>query len=188
MARWALFIFVIIQGISWTGAKPGFGAESQSILVLGTPFVLKEEKKTATQYLAEYVPEGENLKDYSRMFAIWGLLNGSDAQSQVKAKIQFVKSRQGKDPVANYSLFQNNDKNMFGLDFLISEGGLMEQNIWTFQNVKGGVLAYQYVRRHYDGKSAQSGSDFIREIPSVRNQVLTFFNTTTLPRPQDYKQ
>jgi hypothetical protein len=187
MARWALFIIIVIQGMSWMDAKPGLGAEIRSTIVLGTTFVLKEEKKTIAQYLAEYVPEGEDLRGYSKMFAIWGLLDGSDAQSQVRAKIQFVKSRQGKDPVANYNLFQSNDKKMFGLDFLISESGLMEHNIWTFQNVKGGVLAYQYVRRHYEGKSAQSGSDFIREIPSVRDQVLKFFNTSTLPRPEGYK-
>jgi hypothetical protein len=76
---------------------------------------------------------------------------------------------------------------MFGLDFLISEGDVMEHNIWSFQNVKGGVLAYQYVRRHYQGKSAQSGGDFIREIPAIRNQVLSFLKTAPLPRPQGYQ-
>ena len=186
MARWALFIIVVIQGMILIAAKPGIGAESRSFSVLGTPLVLKEEKKSATQYLAEYIPEGENLQSYTKMFAIWGRLDGSDASSQANAKIQFVKSRQGKDPVANYNLFQSNDKKMFGLDFLISEGGVMEHNVWAFQNVKGGVLAYQYVRRHYEGSSAQNGSDFIREIPRVRDQVLKFFNTTTLPRPQGY--
>jgi hypothetical protein len=186
MARWALFIFVVIQGMIMLAAKPGMGAESQAITVLGTALVLKEEKKTATQYLAEYIPEAENLQNYSKMFAVWGRLDGSDASSQANAKIQFIKSRQGKDPVANYNLFQSNDKKMLGLDFLISDGGIMEHNIWAFQNVKGGVLAYQYVRRHYEGKSTQPGSDFIREIPSVRDQVLKFFNTATLPRPQGY--
>jgi hypothetical protein len=101
--------------------------------------------------------------------------------------MQFVNSRKGKDPLANSAAFQSDDKKTLGLDFLISEGGVMEHNVWSFQNVKGGVLAYQYARRHYEGKSAQSGEAFIQEIPSLRNQVLNAFKTAPLPKPQGYQ-
>lgn len=158
----------------------------KSVTVLGAALVQKEEKQNAKQYLAEYIPEGENFDNFTKMFAVWGQLDGSDAESQVKAKMAFVQARKGKDPLANYSLFQSDDKKTFGLDFLISEGTVMEHNVWTFQNVKGGVLAYQYARRHYDGKSPQSAEAFIKEIPSVGGQVLKFFKESQLPRPQGY--
>jgi hypothetical protein len=185
LVRVVLFVLPLQAACLLTG---GAGAETsgKSIIVLGSPLVLKNEKSTADQYLAEYIPLNETFDNFTKMFAVWGRLDGSDAQAQVKAKIQFVTSRKITDPVANYSAFQSDDKKSFGLDFLISEDALMEHNVWSFQNVKGGVLAYQYVRRHYEGKSAQSGADFIKEIPSVRDQVLTFFKTASLPRPQGY--
>ena len=186
MVRWFLVIFFLIPAISLWPAESGMATEGPAVTVLGIPFFLQEEKKNPTQYLAEYLPQGENFQNYSKMFAVWGRLDGSDASAQVNAKVQFVKARQGKDPMANYNLFQSNDKKMYGLDFLISEGGVLEHNIWTFHNVKGGVLAYQYVRRYYEGKSSGSESEFIKAIPSIRDQVLKFFNTANLPRPQGY--
>ena len=62
----------------------------------------------------------------------------------------------------------------------------MEHNVWSFQNVKGGVLAYQYARRRYEGKSAESAEAFIKGIPAIRDQALTFFKAAALPRPQGY--
>jgi hypothetical protein len=162
-------------------------AETKSVTVLGSPLVLKNEKAASGQYLAEYIPEGETFDNFTKMFAVWGRLDGSDAQSQVKAKIQFVNSRKATDPVANYSAFQSDDKKTFGLDFLISEGGVMEHNVWSFENVKGGVLAYQYAERHYEGKSTQSSADFIKGIPTIRDQALKFFKTAQLPRPEGYR-
>jgi hypothetical protein len=177
MKRFVFFIFLIQAGFLFIGRVGAESGTVKSVVVLGTSLVLKEEKKTATQYLAEYIPEGETFQNFTKMFAVWGRLDGSDAQFQVKAKTQFVSSRKGKDPVANFNVFQSDDKKMFGLDFLISEGGMMEQNVWSFQNVKGGVLAYQYARRHYEGKSPQT-SRFYR-IPTC-SQVLGFFKTAPL--------
>ncbi|HEX5036078.1 MAG TPA: hypothetical protein VFX30_02865 [bacterium] len=177
---------VLIQAVCLFSAGVNAETAGKSIVVLGAPLVLKNEKSTAGQYLAEYIPENETFDNFTKMFAVWGRLDGSDAQAQMKAKIQFVASRKGTDPLANYGAFQSDDKKTFGLDFLISEGGVMEHNVWSFQNVKGGVLAYQYVRRRYEGKSAQSGENFIKEIPSIRDQALTFFKTASLPRPQGY--
>src|SRR5262249_18327277 len=160
---------------------------NKSITVLGVSLVMKDEKRTADQYLAEYIPEGETFDNFTKMFAVWGRLDGSDASSQVKAKIQFVNSRKGTDPVANFNAFQSDDKKTYGLDFLISEGGVMEHNVWTFQNVKGGVLAYQYAERHYEGKSTQTDEEFIKGIREIRDQVFNFFKTSPLPKPDGYQ-
>lgn len=121
-----------------------------SVEFLGTVMVLKEKQKAKTQYIAEYLPAGETFDNYTKMFAVWGWLDGADAASQAKAKVQFVNSRKGKDLVANYKLYKADDGASFGLDFLISEGRIMEHNVWYFTNVNGGVLAYQYVRRNYN--------------------------------------
>lgn len=158
----------------------------KSIAVLGTTLVLKNEKKSADLYLAEYIPEGEQFENFTKMLAVWGRLDGSTAEFQVKAKIQFVKDRKAKDPFANFSAFQSNDKKTYGLDFLISEGNVMEHNVWTFQNVKGGVLAYQYARRHYEGKSSGPVEAFLKGIPAIRDQVMGFFKTASLPQPDGY--
>src|SRR4030095_6238468 len=187
MKRFIFFIVLIQAGFLFIGRVGAENGTVKSVVVLGAPFVLKEEKKTAHQYLAEYMPEVEVFQILTRMFAVWGRLDGSDAQFQVKEKTQFVNSRKGKDPVANFNVFQSDDNKMLSLDFLISEGGMMEHNVWSFQNVKGGVLAYQYARRTYEGKSPQSEQDFIREIPAIRNQVLSFFKSASLPRPEGYQ-
>lgn len=161
-------------------------ADSKSIKILGTTLVLKEEKKTETQYLAEYLPAIETFDDFTKMFAVWGYLDGTNAVAQAKAKIQFVNARKATDPVANYKLYQTEDKRSIGLDFLISEGGVMEQNVWYFTDVKGGALSYQYARRRYEGKSPQSAVDFINETPEVASKVLTYFKNKALPRPEGY--
>ncbi|MBL7685448.1 MAG: hypothetical protein JNK65_05375 [Deltaproteobacteria bacterium] len=198
MKYFIFFIFLTIQMISQAGnllnAESGQQRSSirsegvpKSIVVLGKTLVLKEEKNTNNQFLAEYIPNEENFKNFTKMFALWGRLDGSTADSQVKAKVQFVNSRKGKDPVANYNLFQSNDKKMFGLDFLISEEGVMEHNVWAFQNVNGGVLAYQYVRRYYVQNNSSGDENFIRGIPEIRNQILQFFKEAILPRPKGYE-
>jgi hypothetical protein len=169
--------------IAWAQAP----AANKPVVVLGVPLVLKNEQRTADQYLAEYIPEGETFDNFTKMFAVWGRLDGSTAEFQAKAKTQFVNARKGTDPVANFNLFQSTDKKTYGVDFLISQGDVMEHNVWTFQNVKGGVLAHQYAERHYEGKSAQPDADFIKAIPGVRDQALNFFKTAQLPKPQGYQ-
>lgn len=178
-----VFFFLIAGGVRAEIAA----VAGKSVTVLGSPLVLKDEKKTADQYLGEYIPEGETFDNFTKMFAVWGKLDGSTAEFQAKAKMQFVTARKATDPLANFNVFQSADKKTFGLDFLISDGGVMEHNVWSFQNVKGGVLAYQYAERRYDGKSAQSAEDFIKGIPAVRDQALNFFKTASLPRPDGYR-
>jgi hypothetical protein len=180
--HFALFVLFLGSPSLAAAAKPR--SQQKSIEILGSTLVLKDEKKSATQYLAEYIPANETLDDFTKMFAVWGQFDGSSALSQVKAKIQFVDSRKGSDPVANFKVFQYEDKKSYGLDFLISQGGLMEHNVWYYTDVKGGVLAYQYVRRHYDGKSVQSAEDFIKAVPKVGNRILPLFSkTSALPQP-----
>ena len=182
----SLVLLVLFPLLATGNARAEPVVTAKSITVLGSPLVLKDEKKAADQYLAEYIPEGETFDNFTKMFAVWGRLDGTDAAFQAKAKIQFVTARKSSDPLANFNAFQSDDKKMFGVDFLISEGAVMEHNVWTFQNVKGGVLAYQYARRHYDGKSTQSAESFIKEIPTIRDQTLTFLKTAPLPKPQGY--
>lgn len=186
LTRLLLLIMALCLAAGGIRAEPGAGT-GKSIAILGSSLVLKNEKRTADQYLAEYIPDSETFDNFTKMFAVWGRLDGSTAESQAKAKVQFVNSRKATDPVANYNLFQSVDKKTFGLDFLISDGGIMEHNVWSFQNVKGGVLAYQYAERHYEGKSAQSDADFIKGIPAVRDQALNFIKASALPKPQGYQ-
>ncbi len=162
-------------------------AAKKSITILKTEFVKKEEKQDASQYLAEYLPVGEDFDHYTQMFAVWGQLNGSTPESQVKAKVEFVKSRKPTDPVANYSLFKS-DENGYGLDFLISEGPITEHNVWYYTRVKGGVLAYQYNRRYYAGQKASSAKEFIEQIPKIRNQILEALKSKNMPVPTGYKK
>ena len=159
----------------------------KSVTLLKTEFIQKEEKQTTSQYLAEYLPAKEDFDHYTQMFAVWGLLDGSTIESQVKAKVEFVKSRKPKDPVANYNLFKS-DENGYGLDFLISEGPITEHNIWYYIKVKGGVLAYQYNRRYYAGQKTSSAKEFIEQIPKIRNQILEALKSKDMPVPPGYKK
>lgn len=159
----------------------------KTITILKAKFVQKEEKQNASQYLSEYLPAGEDFENYTQMFAVWGLLDGSTIESQVKAKVEFVNSRKPADPVANYTLFKS-DENGYGLDFLISEGPITEHNIWYYIKVKGGVLAYQYNRRHYKGQKVSSAKEFIEQIPKTRNQILEVLKSKNMPIPSGYKK
>jgi hypothetical protein len=162
--------------------KPG-SAIAPSVRIAGTTFELKDEKQAAGTYVAEYLPAGENFERFTRMFAVWGQQDGSTALAQVKAKIQFVEARKGTDPVANYKVFKAEDENAYGLDFLISEGAVLEHNVWYFKSFKGGVVAYQYARRHYRGADGQATRDFFGQIGPAGSEVLAFFKANPLPVP-----
>ena len=161
-------------------------AIAHSLRIAGTTFNLKEEQQGTSSYVAEYLPAGENFDQFSRMFAVWGQPDGSTALDQLKAKVQFVEARKGTDPVANYKVFTAPDEGSYGLDFLISEGAILEHNVWYFKNVKGGAVPYQYARRHYRGKSMPAARDFIAEIGPVGAEILSFFKANPLPMPGGY--
>ena len=162
--------------------KPG-SAIAPSVRIAGTAFELKDEKQATGTYVAEYLPAGENFDQFTRMFAVWGRKDGSTALDQIKAKVQFIESRKGTDVVANYKVFKAEGEDSYGLDFLISEGVILEHNVWYFKNVKGGAIAYQYARRHYRGEDRQATKDFFTRIGPVGAEVLAFFKANPLPVP-----
>lgn len=180
-------LFISMSATAVVPAKQATVVTAKTLVVLGSSLTLKEEKQNKTQYLAEYIPASETFDNYTKMFAMWGQLDGSKPIEQVKAKVQFVNSRKGKDPMANFKLYENDNKKAYGLDFLISEAGIIEHNVWYFTEVKGGVLAYQYARRYYQGKSTTNEADFLREIPKATSDALSFFKNTALPKPPGYK-
>lgn len=165
--------------------KPG-SAIAPSVRIAGATFELKEEQRGTSTYVAEYLPAGENFDQFTRMFAVWGQQDGSTALAQLKAKVQFVEARKGTDVVANYKVFKADGEDSYGLDFLISEGAILEHNVWYFKNVKGGAIAYQYARRHYRGADGQATRDFFTKIGPVTNEVLAFFKANPLPMPGGY--
>lgn len=168
-----------------TGPKP-VPSIASSVRIAGTTFELKEEQRGTSSYVAEYLPAGENFDHFTRMFAVWRQQDGSTALAQLKAKVQFLAARKGTDPVLNYTVFVAQEEGSYALDFLISEGAILEHNVWYFKNVKGGALAYQYARRHYRGESAQAASDFIAGRGPVTAEILAFFKANSLPVPGGY--
>lgn len=159
----------------------------QKVIVLnGVKFTLKDEKKSSQSYLAEYLPDGENFDQFNQMFAVWGSKDSTTLSDQVKAKVQFVNSRKSTDPVANFKLFVGDDKKSYGLDFMISEGNIIEHNLWYFTESKKGKIMYQYVRRNYKELSRVPASEFISEVPKVRNEILAEFKKIKLPKPDGY--
>ena len=71
---------------------------------------------------------------------------------------------------------------------MVSDGAIVEHDVWLYKDVKGGVLAHQCVYRHYEGRPGRSTEVFIRAIPAAGSKAMRFMATHDLPRPKGYER
>lgn len=123
-------------------------------------------------YVQEYLPKGETLENYNKMFTVSIIFWDRTPLEAVQAKIAELDERKKTDPVTNYMLAENNGE--YILDFIVSDSKDGEVNTvevdihyykqMTINGRKASVLSF-YSCRAYGDDIMQ----FIQSIPKKRN-------------------
>jgi hypothetical protein len=156
------------------GATPDL---PKTLTVLGQKLELKEAQTAPSgEMLAEYVPAGETLDNWTRMFAVRVYPGKVTAEQAAALKSQEIAARRAHgDYLANGTAFAKGDARV--VDFLLSEGPIVEHDIIKYAPSGGGRLAsYQLARRYYKGREKDAEKDhdgltaFIGAIKTGRNE------------------
>ena len=126
---------------------------NDSLTLFNVRLVGQPPLKSPTAQIVEFISPRETLQTWTVMFARRQFKNDSTSAKQMaRDMLRHVEQRRsgGGDPVANGRLFERQDDSSVMLDFLVSENGVHEHNVWRFVDTDAGVVALQYARRAYD--------------------------------------
>lgn len=123
-------------------------------------------------YVQEYLPEGETLEHYNKMFTVSVIFWDRSPLESVQAKVAELEQRKNSDPITNYMVAENNGE--YILEFIVSDsnGGKMntvEVDVHYYRQMeingrKATVLCFFSERAYGDNITS-----FIQSIPDKRN-------------------
>lgn len=156
-----------VSGQAWD--KPEAKSESPKEIMasmdfLGVPLRLahKEMAPDNKGGLVEYIPAGETLQSWTKMFAARHIPQG-EFNSQKMATLvheRNLKRKAAGDPMANSVMMRNEAIKATVVDFVVSEGDVVEHNIFYYKdNPDGSISMNQYAQRMYMRKGMPK-SDF----------------------------
>lgn len=139
--------------------------------------VKNNQRGPSGEFIAEYIPAGETWDNWTSMYACRLLPGvGLDPEASAKATAaKIMERKQGGDPVANAAVFKQNDGKSVAVDFLVSQGPMLEHNVFLYYSTPKGLASKQYARRLYGGKGKtpdDTVKTFIMGIPQMRAQIL----------------
>jgi hypothetical protein len=167
---------------------PAQAAQSlpKSVIVLGKALVLKDSHGggPGDQFIAEYIPGNETFDNWTLMFASrFSPGAGLDPMASAMTTANRISARkQSGDLLANSAVFKSSDGKSVVIDFLTSEGNVIEHNVFRYFNTHNGLVSIQIARRIYSDKATQSDIQaFIRSIKTKRNQIVSQSMRADLP-------
>jgi hypothetical protein len=157
-----------------------------SVTVLGKTLVLKDSQGggPGDKFLAEYIPSDETFDNWTLMFASRFVPGaGLDPMASAVATANRISARkQSGDLLANSAVFKSADGKSVVVDFLSSEGDIIEHNVFRYFRTPKGLVSFQIARRIYSNKAEQSDIQaFIRGIKTKRNQIVSESMRADLP-------
>ncbi len=159
----------------------------KTLSVMKQTLTLKENKGGHNGFIAEYIPANENFDNWTIMFAVRFLAgNQLDPKTSAESTAKNVKARRAKgDPLANAMVLKAADGKSYVIDFLVSEAGMYEHNVWRFFRAANGLVSYQIARRIYSNNSTPDAQKtFISAIATLRQSILDELLKPQLPIPQ----
>ncbi len=104
-----------------------------------------------TDHLAEYVPPGETVDDWTKLVAVRVFGQLDDPAQVIDA---FAKTLMKTNPLARYKILVKDDKSEAMIDFLTwpEDGSYMEFNVFRYLKRPGqdGLVCYQFAHRFSD--------------------------------------
>lgn len=151
------------------------------------PLTLANQESDESQFLAEYIPPQKNFDNYDHMFALF-FYKGLETKAAEAAaqKLAEVKARKEKgDSLAGGIVYTKKSASKEAvLDFTVSEGGIVENNIMFFKNTPKGLLLVKYVQRFYEeGKTMTDVKKFTKQLKEKRQAVVDELSKKGWPLP-----
>ncbi|WP_068639419.1 hypothetical protein [Thauera butanivorans] len=140
----------------------------------------------------EYLPEGQRLPRYQDMLLLELLTNGLTVAEVVRKQLDFLRQREGSDPVFQHRILANERTGEFLLDFTLSaedpeNGKIIEWNAYRYiphraADGKQGVLLYGYSRRSYGD---EEGLAFLHDLKERTPRDIQALGSASIPVPGD---
>lgn len=156
----------------------------RSVTVLGKTLTLKDSQGGAPggKFIAEYIPGDESFDNWTLMFASrFEPGAGLDPMASAAAAANRISARkQSGDLLANSAVFKSADGKSVVIDFLSSEGGIIEHNVFRYFRTPKGLVSFQIARRIYKAEQSDIQA-FIKSIKTKRNQIVSELMRADLP-------
>lgn len=151
----------------------------EAIIMGGTNYYLSwSSNPSEGYYKQEYLPKGQNAEKFTDLLLVEAVKGELTIKQAADAQIQMLKERKAKDPVVNYSIIENKDKTEIILDFLMSEGDIVEWNAYRYKIVDGkAVLLFGMSKRSY-GDSTK----FLTALKTDRATYIKQLATAEIPK------
>jgi hypothetical protein len=185
----ALLASVGAMTVAATDIRPATQARAAqslpaSVTVLGKTLMLKDSQGggTGSKFIAEYIPGGESFDNWTLMFASrFEPGAGLDPMASAAAAANRISLRkQSGDLLANSAVFKSPDGKSVVIDFLSSEGGIIEHNVFRYFRTPKGLASFQIARRIYKAEQSDIQA-FIRSIKTKRNEIVSELMRADLP-------
>jgi hypothetical protein len=157
-----------------------------SVTVLGKTLLLKNRRGggLGQKFTAECIPAEETFETWTLMFASRfspgatgdPLAHATAIAGQISAR------KQSGDKFANSAVFKAQDSNSAAVDFLESEGNIVEHNVFRYFKTPNGLGNFQIARRIYLDKIDDSEAKaFVESIQTKRNEIFNELFRADLP-------
>ena len=177
-------------GILAVHAEEPSGIMPAELQIMGRQMlIVHEQGDISSSFLVEYIPEVENLTNWTMMFAIRYYsddnISSNALMSNIINNLQ-VRKKSG-DPLANGAPYRSEEYNIIAYDSLMSDGikkeiTLIEHNTQWFKDAQIGVIHYQIATRHYiTPGNEQAAKTFIAETIARRDANLAYAKEGMVP-------
>ncbi|WP_425617817.1 hypothetical protein NA78x_001506 [Anatilimnocola sp. NA78] len=132
------------------------------------------------QILNEYVPEEEDLEEWSSMIAVRQYFGRTDFKELGDALVKVLKQQNPDFPSATH-ISEDGKRKM--VDFIMwdVEKEIVEFNVFIYELSKDGksVIAYQYAQREY---GEEEGLEFLKDLKKLRPKLLESVSKFKFPK------
>jgi hypothetical protein len=179
-ASFALAAPVAAQPVTDHLSTPGpieFGGES---------FVLAWSSNPSRGYYKhEYVPAGQDVEAYDRMFLIDAVAGAVEPMQAAGVLVQNLEQRREDDPMLNFDIVRNEASGEVLLDFLISDldadPPVVEWNAYRYAALEGGDGLVLYGISHR-GYGEDGGMALLESLATLRAEARNELATMELPQ------
>ncbi|MNE17930.1 hypothetical protein D3C80_1109310 [compost metagenome] len=170
---------LVAQQTAKAASVQNYLSSPETIVIGGTNYHLSWSSNPAEGYYKqEYLPKGQDAEKFTDLLLVEAVNGELTIKQAADAQVQMLKERKATDPVVNYSIIENKDKTEIILDFLMSEGDIVEWNAYRYKMVdEKAVLLFGMSKRSY-GDSTQ----FLTALKSDRATYIKQLATAEIPK------
>jgi hypothetical protein len=144
------------------------------------------DKPSENYYVQEYIPNGEQIKNFKQMLTIHLFTSATTPEAAVQQKVKWLVERKKTDAICNYQISESPDGKEFILDFLVGESKdgkmtIAEFNVYRYKRIQVGgkdaLLVSAYSKRSY----GDNITPFLTTLGADRNFYLNEMISFSLP-------